>query len=176
MPRLAPDFQHHGAKRIAGQRVGGGPQRGVDIHRAHRHEATRIEAEFGQPTHRDRARFNFGEILTDPKQRPPCRHPSREPCNESRRRGTLPAFGEDLMHRGSGKTALQHHVCIRMAERHAIGRHTARMRLEAFDAPTQIRKRVRARAGHAPLPSNVGPSLVFPEGEPAAGSFVHDMF
>ena len=31
LARLAPDFQHHGAERIAGQRVGGGPQRGVGV-------------------------------------------------------------------------------------------------------------------------------------------------
>ena len=44
LPRLPPDFQHHGAERIAGQRVGGGPQRGVDISGAHGNQRTRIEA------------------------------------------------------------------------------------------------------------------------------------
>jgi hypothetical protein len=66
LTRLPPDFQHHGAQRIAGQRVGGGPQRGIDIGGAHRHEETRIETEFGQSVHRQRARFNFGEILPYP--------------------------------------------------------------------------------------------------------------
>jgi hypothetical protein len=41
---LPPDFQHDGAERIAGQRVGGGPQRGVGVGRAHRHQQPRIEA------------------------------------------------------------------------------------------------------------------------------------
>jgi hypothetical protein len=41
---LPPDFQHHGAERIAGQRVGGGPQRGVGVGRAHGHQQPRIEA------------------------------------------------------------------------------------------------------------------------------------
>ena len=44
LARLPPDFQHHGAERIAGQRVGGGPQRGVGVGRAHRHQQPRIEA------------------------------------------------------------------------------------------------------------------------------------
>jgi hypothetical protein len=38
LTRLPPDFQHHGAERIAGQRVGGGPQRGIGIGGAHGHE------------------------------------------------------------------------------------------------------------------------------------------
>ena len=47
LPRLPPDFQHDGAERIAGERIGGGPQCGVHIGRAHRHQQARIEAEFG---------------------------------------------------------------------------------------------------------------------------------
>jgi hypothetical protein len=38
LARLPPDFQHDGAERIAGQRVGGGPQRGVGVRRAHGHQ------------------------------------------------------------------------------------------------------------------------------------------
>lgn len=71
LTRLAPDFQHHDAQRIAGQRVGGGPQRGVHVSRAHRHEEARIDTELGPSAHRQRAGFNFGEILTHPHQRPP---------------------------------------------------------------------------------------------------------
>jgi hypothetical protein len=52
LPRLAPDFQHNSADRIAGQRVGGGPQRGLDIGRAHAHHAARIEPELGPSAHR----------------------------------------------------------------------------------------------------------------------------
>jgi hypothetical protein len=44
LARLPPDFQHDGAERIAGQRVGGGPQRGVGVGRAHGHQQPRIEA------------------------------------------------------------------------------------------------------------------------------------
>jgi hypothetical protein len=47
LAHLTPDFQHDNADRIAGQRVGGGPQRGIDIGRAHAHHAARIEPEFG---------------------------------------------------------------------------------------------------------------------------------
>jgi hypothetical protein len=47
LARLAPDFQHDGAERIAGQRVGGGPQCAVHIRRPYGHEKTRIETELG---------------------------------------------------------------------------------------------------------------------------------
>ena len=106
LPGLAPDFQHHAANRIAGQRIGGGPQRGVHIGRAHGHQQTRIEAEFGQSAHRHRARFNFGEILPHPHQRPARRRPSCKPCDESRRRGALPSLGEHLVHRAYREAAL----------------------------------------------------------------------
>jgi hypothetical protein len=78
LARLAPDFQHHDSKRVAGQRVGGGPQRGVHIGRAHRHHKARIETEFGPSVHRQRARFDLGEILPDPHQRLSCRRTLRE--------------------------------------------------------------------------------------------------
>jgi hypothetical protein len=48
------------------------------------------------------------------------------------------------------------------------------MRLDALDAAAQGRKRVHAGAGHAPLLKNLGPLQFL--NEPAAGSFVHDMF
>lgn len=51
LTRFAPDFQHHDTKRIAGQRVGGRPQRAIHVGGAHRHEQTRIETEFGQSAH-----------------------------------------------------------------------------------------------------------------------------
>jgi hypothetical protein len=125
---LSPDFQHDDAKRIAGERVGSRPQRGVHIRRAHRHHEARIKAEFGQPAHRQRARFNFGEILPYPHQRPAGGRPSRESCisceacppreayNEPRRRRTLPSLGEYLVHRTDGEAALQRGIGIRMTE------------------------------------------------------------
>ena len=59
LTRLPPDFQHHGAERIAGQRVGGGPQRGVGVSGAHGHHETGIETQFAKPAHRQRAGFDF---------------------------------------------------------------------------------------------------------------------
>ena len=172
---FAPDFQHHGADRIAGQRVGGGAQGGVHIGCAHGHQEPRIEPEFGQSAHRHRAGFNFGEILPHPYQRPPCRHPPGKACDKSRRRGTLPArFGEHLMHRGHREAALQRRIRFRMAERHPLERRGVGMRLDALDAAAQTRKRAHACAGHAPLLEIVGPLPV--QREPEAGSFVHDMF
>ena len=38
LSRLPPDFQHHRPQRIAGQRIGGGSQRGIDVGGAHGHE------------------------------------------------------------------------------------------------------------------------------------------
>jgi hypothetical protein len=99
LPRIAPDFQHDGAERIAGQRVGGGPQRAIDIGCAHRHKQARIETEFGQSAHRQRARFNFGKILPHPDQRPARGDPSRKACDEPRRRGALMSLGEYFVHR-----------------------------------------------------------------------------
>jgi hypothetical protein len=55
LSRFAPDFQHDHAQRIAGQRVGGRPQRGGDIRCTHRHHTAGIETEFGEATHRQRA-------------------------------------------------------------------------------------------------------------------------
>ncbi len=145
MSRFAPDFQHHGAQRIAGERVGGGPQRGVHIGCAHRHQEARIETEFGQSAHRQRARFNLGEILTHPNQRPPCRHPSRKARDKTRRRGTLPAcIGEHFVHRTHREAALQRRIRVGMAERHPLRRVRIAMRLDALDAAAQSRKRVRA--------------------------------
>ena len=118
LTRLAPDLQHDGAERIAGQRVGGRPQRSLHVGRAHRHEETRIETEFGQSAHRQRARFNFRKILPDPHQRPPCGHPPREPRDKTCRRSALPAsFREHLVHRAQGETALQRRIRIGMSER-----------------------------------------------------------
>ena len=145
MSRFAPDFQHDGAQRIAGERVGGGSQRGVHIGCAHRHQEARIETEFGQSAHRQRARFNLGEILTHPNQRPPCRRPPRKARDKTRRRGTLPAcIGEHFVHRTHREAALQRRIRVGMAERHPLRRIRIAMRLDALDAAAQSRKRVRA--------------------------------
>jgi hypothetical protein len=52
LPWLPPDFQHHGAERIAGQRIGGGPQRSIDIGGTHGDQRARIEAELNEPARR----------------------------------------------------------------------------------------------------------------------------
>lgn len=160
---MSPDFQHHDADRIAGQRIGRGSECGIHIGSAHAHHETRIEAEFGQPAHRQRAGFNFGEILSHPHQRPPCRRAPREaytpraaykprqPCDKPGRGGALPSLGKYFMHGGQRETALQRRIRVGMAERHAIKRDSIRGRLDALDAAAQSRKRACACAGHAPL-------------------------
>jgi hypothetical protein len=153
LSRLAPEFQHDDADRIAGQRVGSRPQRDVHIGRPHRHEQTRIETEFTQPAHRHRARFNLGEILPYPHQRPMGKFrgggPAREPGDKTGRRRTLPAgLRKHFVHRPQGEAALQRRVDLRMSERHPARRIRLAMRLDALDIAAQTRKRVRARAGH----------------------------
>lgn len=68
------------------------------------------------------------------------------------------SLGEHLMHRADGKTALQGRIRIRMTERDLVpDRRLATtfktmifktMRLEAFDAAAQTRKRAHACANH----------------------------
>jgi hypothetical protein len=126
LSRWPPDFQHDDAKRIAGERIGSRPQRGVHIRRTHRHQKSRIKAEFGQSAHRQRTRFNFSEILAYPHQRPPGRrpsreaHPPRETHNEPRRRRALPSLGEHFVHRTHGEAALQRRIRVRMTKRHPV--------------------------------------------------------
>ena len=177
MSRFAPDFQHHDTKRIAGQRVGRRLQRSVHIRRAHGHEDTRIETKFGQTAHRQRARFNFGEILTHPDHGPPGCRPSRKARDKTGRRGTLPAgFGEHLVHRAQGEAALQRRIRVGMAERHPVGHVRLAMRLDVLDAAAQSRKRAYACAGHhAPLLWRCW-AVHWVLIEPVAGSIVHDMF
>jgi hypothetical protein len=161
LPRLAPDFQHHDAKRIAGERVGCRPQRTVDVRRTHRHQSAGIQAQFGQAAHRQRAGFDFGKILTDPHQRPPGARPLRQACDKTRRRSTLPACrGEHFMDRSHSEATLQGRIRIDMPERHPGWRSGIAIRLDAPDAATQRRKRAGACAAHAPLLQGVGPSQV----------------
>jgi hypothetical protein len=74
LSRLAPDLQHDGAHRIAGERISGRSQCMVNVGDVDTDETTRIEAKFGKPAHRDGARFNFRKILPDPNHRPPRGH------------------------------------------------------------------------------------------------------
>ena len=131
LTRLPPDFQHDGAERIAGQRVGGGPQRGVGVGGAHGHQQPRIEAQFAKPAHRQRAGFDFRKILPHPDQRPARRYPSREPGDEAGGRRALMSLGEHFMHRGERKPAAQHRIRCRMAERDLVEVMRIAMRLDA---------------------------------------------
>ena len=149
---LPPDFQHDGAERIAGQRVGGGPQRGVGVRRAHRHEQPRIETQLAKPAHRQRTGFYFRKILPHPDQRPARRHPSCEPRDEARGRRALMALGEHFMHHCCRKPAAQHSIRCRMAKRDLVEVMRIARRFQPFDAPAQIRKRACACGAHAPLP------------------------
>ncbi len=160
LTRFAPDLEHDDAERIAGQRVGGGPQRRLHVGGAHRHQKARIEAEFGQPAHRQRARFNFGKILPYPDQRSPRGDPSREPRDKTRRRSALPAtVSEHFVHGAQGEAALQRRIRIGMPERGPARRIRIAVQLDALDAAAQTRKRAYACAGHVPRSRGGGPSL-----------------
>ena len=96
LARFAPDLEHNSAERVAGQRVGRGAQSTVDIGGAHRDQETRIEAELGEPAHRQRAVFAIGKILPHPDQRLARRHASGEPRDEAGRSARLMAGREHL--------------------------------------------------------------------------------
>jgi hypothetical protein len=107
LTRFAPDLEHYDTDCVAGQRVGRRSQRTVHIRCTHRHKEARIETKFGQSAHRQHPRFDFGEILPHPNQRPLGGCPPREPRDKTRSRRTLAAgIGEHLVHRAQGKTAL----------------------------------------------------------------------
>jgi hypothetical protein len=79
------------------------------------------------------------------------------------------------MHRCDRETAAQRCIRCRMAERDLVEVRRIAMRLDPLDASAQIRKRAGACGAHAPLLKKIRLYRFFPS-EPAAGSFVHDMF
>lgn len=160
MPCLAPDLEHHAAQRVAGQRIGGGAQRGFGVGCAHRHQQTRIETEFAIAAQRQRAGFALREILPHPQQRPDA-DPPRQAGDEAGRRGAVPAgLGEHLMQRAERQPALQRGIGPGMAERHPAQILRVGVTLDPLDIAAQIRKRGQACAGHAPLLWNGLPSQV----------------
>jgi hypothetical protein len=176
--RLAPDFQHHGADRIAGERVGGGAKCILDIGDSHRHQEARIKPELGEPAHRQPPHLALGKILPHPDQRPARRHTSRQPCDKAGGRSALPAaFAKHLMQSAECEPALQYRIGLSMSEGCALRRRAAALRLDAFDTAAQTRKRAQACACHgvASFTREVAVTGSFLR-EPGAGSFVHDMF
>ena len=67
--------------------------------------ATRIEAELGEPAHRQRAVFAIGKILPHPDQRLARRHASGEPRDEAGRSARLMAGREHLVQCGRREPA-----------------------------------------------------------------------
>lgn len=117
----------------------------------HRHQQARVETEFDEPAGRQRAVLPRGEILPHPQQRPPRREAISKTSDEAgRRRAMATVPGEHLVQRAAHQPALQRRIRAGMAERHP--RQPVGGAFEATDGPSQGRKRVRARAAHAPLP------------------------
>jgi hypothetical protein len=171
LSRLAPDLQHDGAHRIAGERISGRSQGMVDVSDVDADETTRIETEFGKPAHRDGACFDFREILPDPNHRTPRGHPSRNPGDKAGRHSALPSRArKHLVHRAQSEAALQARIRIRMSERHLSQAIRRAMRLEALDAVAQSRNRAHTHRSSKNL------DRLSIQREPEAGSFVHDMF
>lgn len=148
LPRLAPELEHDSPQRIAGERIGRGAKRALHIGGTHHHHAARIEAELGEPAHRQRAGFNFREILPHPQQRPARRDASREPHDEAGRGRALPALAKHLVDRRAREPALQRAVGLAVAERDAIAMVHDLRRLDAFDLAAQGRKRASTCAAH----------------------------
>ena len=171
---LAKTLQHHAAQRVAGERVRGGAQSRLDIGRPHRDEAARIEPEFVPATHCECASLALGKILPDPQQRPVRADAPRQPCDEAGRRGTLASLAEHLVQRAARQPSLQCSIGLGMPQWNPIGCVGIRMRLDAFDAAAQMRKRVRAIAAHASLLEKCWQIMV--STEPMIGPIVHDMF
>jgi len=147
--RLAPDFQHHGAHRIAGERVGRRAKCVLDIACPHHHQAARIKPELGKPAHRQCAHLARGKILPHPNKRPAQRQASRQPRNKAGGRRTLPAtLAKHLMQSAEREPALQHGIRLPMTEGDVLGRCGTALRLDAFDTAAQTRKRAHACACH----------------------------
>jgi hypothetical protein len=156
---LAPQVEHHGAERIAGQCVGANAQRHLGIRCLNQHDAARIEAEFGNTRHCQHPRFAGDEILPDPEQRPAFAQPLRDAGDEARGRAGLPRLeSEHLMQRAAHQPALQRRVGVGMSKRNARHVGGIHMRFDAFDAAAQARKRIHACALHAPLLKNLAGS------------------
>jgi hypothetical protein len=113
----------------------------INVGGAYTDEKTRIETQFSQPAHRQRARFNLGEILSDPNGGPPRGHAPRKPCDKARRHDTLPpGVRKHFVHGPQGEPALQARIGIRMPKHHPAWRIRLAM---GFDAGAQTCKRAR---------------------------------
>jgi len=141
LPDIAPELEHHGAERIAGERIGRAAQRALDIGRAHHHHTARIEAELGEPAHRQRARLYLRKVLPHPQQRPLRRHAPCEAHDKARRGGALPSLAKHLVDCRACEPALQHAINRAVAERDAILLMHDLRRLDALDLAAQGRKR-----------------------------------
>lgn len=150
LPGLAPELEHDGAERIAGERIGRGAQRALDVSRTHHHHVAWIEAELGEPAHRQRAGFKFREILPHPQQRPAHRNAARKPGDKTRRGRALTPLAKHLVDRRAREPAFQGAVHLAVAERDAVVMMHDLRRLDPFDLAAQGRKRAHACA-HARL-------------------------
>lgn len=148
LPDIAPELEHDRAQRIAGERIGRGAQRALDIGGAHHHHTARIEADFGEPAHRQRAGFDFRKILPHPQQRLACRHTARKSGDKTCRGGALPSLAKHLMDCRAREPALQRAINLAVAERDTILPMHDLRRLDALDLTAQDRKRADACAAH----------------------------
>lgn len=150
LPGLAPELEHDGAERIAGERIGRGAQRALYVSRTHHHHVAWFEAELGEPAHRQRAGFKFREILPHPQQRPAHRNAARKPGDKTRRGRALTPLAKHLVDRRAREPAFQGAVHLAVAERDAVVMMHDLRRLDPFDLAAQGRKRAHACA-HARL-------------------------
>jgi hypothetical protein len=107
----------------------------VHISGADSDQKVRIKTQFGETAHRDRARFNLGEILPYPDHGPPCGGTIGKPRNKAGRYSALPpGFRKHLVHGAQSEAALQTRIGLRVSERHPARRICFAMGFDAFDA------------------------------------------
>ena len=133
LPRLAPDLQHDGAERVAGQRIGRRAQRALDI------DARTVTTRRGS---RPSSAKPCIDSAPDSSAQKSCRtqssgrraSPARvSPAKAGRGRAVPAAFGKHLMHRAAREPALQRRIGLAMPERHPVRRERA-MGLDAWNA------------------------------------------
>jgi hypothetical protein len=144
LARIAKDFQHDGAQRIAGERVRCAAQCCFDIGSAYGDQTARIEAKLVKTARRQRAGFHFRKILPHPDQRFARRNSCRDARDKTGCRRALMAPGKHFMHGGGRKPAAQPRIGRLVAERDLVEPAHIAMGFDAFDAAAQGRKRVCA--------------------------------
>ena len=151
LPRLAPDFQHDGAERIAGKRVGGGTQRGLAVGARARSRAGADRGRVRASRSSTARRIRFPQNPAAPRPAARARDPPRDASDKTGRRRALMAFGKHFMHRGHREPAAQHRIrpawpSATLFERVRIAGVSMRSMLPRRDASVFVRALIMRRS------------------------------